>query len=214
MRTEAAQLRLLSWFSPAFPVGAFGYSHGLETAIREGRAVSAGALQAWIESLLEHGSGWTDAVFFKLAWAAADADELVELAELATAMAPSLERRLETVRLGAAFVTAIRPWTAPIAEAPYPVAAGAACSAAAIPLEAALIAWLHAFAANLVSVGVRAIPIGQGEAVAILALLEPVILDVAARAAQADADDLGGCAFLSDIAAMRHETLQPRLFIS
>jgi urease accessory protein len=213
MRTEAAQLRLLTWFSPAFPVGAFAYSHGLETAIREGRAASAETLRAWIENLLEHGSGWTDAVFFKLAWAA-DAGEHVALAELATAMAPSLERRLETVRLGDAFLAAARPWTGPITKAPYPVAAGAACAAASIPLEAALTAWLHAFAANLVSVGVRAIPIGQADAVTILAALEPVVLDVGDRAASAGADDLGGCAFLSDIAAMRHETLQPRLFIS
>ena len=107
MRTEAAQLRLLTWFSPAFPVGAFGYSHGLETAIREGRAANAPALQAWIEGLLEHGSGWTDAVIFRLAWSAADAGELAELAELATALAPSLERRLETLRLGAAFLSLI-----------------------------------------------------------------------------------------------------------
>jgi urease accessory protein len=214
MRTEAAQLRLLTWFSPAFPVGAFGYSHGLETAIREGRAASAAPLQAWIESLLRHGSAWTDAVLFKLAWGAADATELAELAELAEALAPSLERRLETVRLGAAFLMAARPWTAPIAEAPYPVAAGAACAAAGIPLETALTAWLHGFAANLVSVGVRAIPIGQTDAVEIMAALEPVILEVAASAAEAGSDDLGGCAFLSDIAAMRHETLQPRLFIS
>jgi urease accessory protein len=207
-------LRLLTWFSPAFPVGAFGYSHGLETAIREGRAATAPALQAWIEALLTHGSGWTDAVLFRLAWGA-DAAEIAELAELAEALAPSLERRLETMRLGAAFLAAIRPWTdAPAGDAPYPVAAGAACAGAGAPLDAALTAWLHAFAANLVSVGVRAIPIGQSEAMAILAALEPVIMDTAGRAAAAGPEDLGGCAFLSDIAAMRHETLQPRLFIS
>ena len=98
--------------------------------------------------------------------------------------------------------------------APYPVVAGAACAAAGIPLAAALTAWLHGFAANLVSVAVRAVPIGQSDAVRVLAALEPAILAVAERAAAATRDDLGSCAFLSDIAAMRHETLQPRLFIS
>jgi urease accessory protein len=98
--------------------------------------------------------------------------------------------------------------------APYPVAAGSACADAGIPLAAALTAWLHGFAANLVSVAVRAIPIGQSDAVRVLAALEPAILAVAERAACATRDDLGSCAFLSDIAAMRHETLQPRLFIS
>jgi urease accessory protein len=212
--SSAHLLRLLTWFSPAFPVGAFGYSHGLETAIREGRAATAPALQAWIEALLTHGSGWTDAVIFRLAWAA-DRPGLAELAELAEALTPSLERRLETMRLGAAFSAAVQPWTdGRTCEGPYPVVAGAACAAAGLPLDLALVAWLHAFVANLVSVGVRAIPIGQREAVAIIAALEPVILQVAGRAAAAGPQDLGGCAFLSDIAAMRHETLQPRLFIS
>jgi len=228
MRTEAAQLRLLTWFSPAFPVGAFGYSHGLETAIREGAVSSTDDLAAWIEGLLEHGSGWSDAVLFKLAWDAADAGELAELAELAEALAPSSERHKETMQLGTAFVKAVGPWllaeTQPFAQSetegasgarpPYPCAAGAACAAADIALPAALVAWLHGFVANLVSVAVRAIPIGQRNAVAVLAALEGTILATAERAVESSRHDLGGCAFLSDIAAMRHETLQPRLFIS
>jgi len=109
MSPEAAQLRLLTWFSPAFPVGAFGYSHGLETAIREGRVVDGDTLEAWITGLIEHGSGWSDAVLFKLAWGA-DEIELAELAELAAALAPSKERHRETMQLGAAFEAAVRPW--------------------------------------------------------------------------------------------------------
>jgi urease accessory protein len=224
MRTEAAfsgaaQLRLLTWFSPAFPVGAFGYSHGLEMAIREGRATSADDLAAWIEGLLDHGSGWTDAVLFRLAWGAADETELAELAELAEALAPSLERRRETMQLGAAFLQAVGPWLDPPplafgSSTPYPIVAGWACGAASVALPPALTAWLHGFAANLISVAVRAIPIGQSAAVRILAALEPTVLATAERAADAGIDELGGCAFLSDIAAMRHETLQPRLFIS
>jgi len=251
MRTEladarAAQLRLLTWFSPAFPVGGFGYSHGLETAIREDHVEDATALQDWIMGLLEHGSGWTDAVLFRLTWG--EPERLAEHAELAEALAPSLERRKETLALGAAFAQAVKPWLVPSTASrspsprgggesrlrrsstppqgegdreavegtalPYPVAAGSACAAAGIPLEPALTAYLHAFAASLVSVGVRAIPIGQSEAVGALAGLEDVILATAARASVATEDDLGACAILSDIAAMRHETLQPRLFIS
>ena len=257
---EAAQLRLLTWFSPAFPVGAFGYSHGLETAIREGQVGTADALEAWILGLLEHGSGWSDAVLFRLAWVA-DAAEIAELGELAEALAPSRERHRETMQLGAAFVDAVRPWLSPSPSMgeglgwgclqsaadvvsvgadlgrsappsaltpylplspiegergalPYPVAAGSACANADIPLAPALTAWLHGFAANLVSVAARAIPLGQSNAVRVLAALEPAILAVAGRAALATRDDLGSCAFLSDVAAMRHETLQPRLFIS
>ena len=217
MNTEAQHLRLLTWLSPAFPVGAFGYSHGLETAMREGVVTNADALSAWIAGLIEHGSGWTDAVLFKAAHdAAGDPVTLADIAELAQALAPSLERRRESLGQGEAFLIAARAWgPQPLSGAvAYCAAVGAACGAAGIALETALTAWLHAFAANLVSVAVRAIPIGQTDGVAVIAELEPIILGAAARAAKSSLDDLGSAAILSDIAAMRHETLGVRLFIS
>jgi len=216
MPTEARLIRLLTWLSPAFPVGSFGYSHGLETAIREGAVTDARGLTGWIAGLLEHGSGWTDAVLVKAAWTAVTAEDhaaLDEIAELAEALAPSLERRRETMAQGEAFLTAVAAWNPPpIIRAPYPVALGAAAGAACLPLAPALTAWLHAFAANLVSVAVRAIPLGQSDALQVIAALEPVILRVAARAAESTLDDLGSASLKSDIAAMRHETLDGRLF--
>jgi urease accessory protein len=217
MTTEAQLLRLLTWLSPAFPVGAFSYSHGLETAIREGAVADADALCAWIAGLIEHGSGWTDAVLFKAAHdAALDPMALADITELAEALAPSLERRRESLGQGEAFLIAARAWgPQPVSGAvAYCAAVGAVCGAADLAAEAALTAWLHAFAANLVSVAVRAIPIGQTDGVAVIAELEPVILATAARAANSSLDDLGSAAILSDIAAMRHETLGVRLFIS
>lgn len=218
MPTEARLLRLLTWLSPAFPVGAFGYSHGLETAIREGAVSDPRTLSGWIIGLLEHGSGWTDAVLARAAWTAVTAEDhaaLDEIAELAEALAPSAERRRETLAQGEAFLTAVAAWAPPpIIRAPYPVAVGAAAGAAGIPLEPALTAWLHAFASNLVSVAVRLVPLGQTDAVAVIAGLETTLLRVADRAAGSTLDDLGQCALVSDIAAMRHETLEGRLFIS
>ena len=215
MSSEAHLLRLLTWLSPAFPVGAFGYSHGLETVIRDGTVRDADTLAAWIAGLIEHGSGWTDAVLFKAAWEA-DTPGLDETAELAAALAPSLERRRETLGQGEAFLVAARAWGPPPRLGPtaYPVAVGAVTAAGGIPLEIALTAWLHAFAANLVSVAVRAVPLGQTDGVAVIADLEPVILTTAARAAASTLDDMGSSGLLSDIAAMRHETLDVRLFIS
>jgi urease accessory protein len=215
MTSQAHILKLLTWLSPAFPVGAFSYSHGLETVIRDGTVAEADTLLAWIAGLIEHGSGWTDAVLFKAAWAAKP-DDLAAIAELADALSPSLERRRETLGQGEAFLIAARAWgPAPLSgAAAYPVAVGAVTAAANIPLASALTAWLHAFAANLVSVAVRAVPLGQTNGVAVIADLEPVILATAARAAASSLDDLGSAALLSDIAAMRHETLGVRLFIS
>lgn len=209
MRTDL--LRLLTWLSPAFPVGGFGYSHGLETAIREGLIRDAAGLEAWIAGLVELGSGWTDAVLLAAAWRGE-----AEVAELAEALAPSLERRRETMAQGEAFLTAVRAWTldTPRGAVPYPVAVGASCRAADIPLPDALTAWLHGFTATLVSVAVRAIPLGHTDAVRVLAALEPLILAAAHRAAGSTLDDLGACTLVSDICAMRHETVDGRLFIS
>ena len=204
-------VRLLTWLSPAFPVGAFGYSHGLETAIRDGLITDAETLTAWLDGLLEYGSGWTDAVIL----AAAHRGE--DVAELATALAPSLERQQETLDQGEAFLIAVgQAWPHPDLprQAPYPVAVGTAARLHGLALEDTLTAWLHAFAANLVSVAVRAVPIGQAQGVAAIAALETTITQTAARAAVSSLDDLGACALVSDIAAMRHETLQPRLFLS
>jgi len=218
MTDTAALLRLLTWLSPAFPVGMFGWSHGLEQAIADGAVRDGPTLVDWIGGLVASGSGWTDAVLFAEAHAAArDPDRLAEVADLARALAPSAERLAETMGQGNAFLKAASAWPdhcPALDEAPWPVAVGAACGLAGIPLQDALVAILHAFAGNLVSVALRLVPLGQTEGVRTLAAVEAVVLDTASRAARSTLDDLGSAALMSDIAAMRHEALQPRLFLS
>ncbi|MGA0601928.1 urease accessory protein UreF [Caulobacter sp. KR2-114] len=217
MITDAHLLRLQTWLSPAFPVGAFSYSHGLETVIVDGVVANPDALTAWISGLVEFGSAWTDAVLFAAAWrAAGDASVLAEVAELAQALCPSLERRRETLSQGEAFLIAAGAWgqTPLFGPIAYPVAVGAVCGAAGVPLRPALAAWLQAFAANLVSVAVRFVPLGQTQGVAVIAGLAPLLLATAERAAASTLDDLGAASLVSDIAAMRHETLSTRIFIT
>ena len=216
MTTDAHLLRLMTWLSPAFPVGAFGYSHGLEAAIREGRVADAESLEAWIAGLVECGGGWTDAVLLKAAWAARDSEALADIAELARALGTSLERRRETLAQGEAFLLAAKAWGEPPLRGAvaYPVAVAAVAAANGLPVGPVIVAWLHAFCANLVSVAVRAVPIGQTAGVGVLARLEPVILAAARRAATSSLDDLGSATIFSDIAAMRHETLDGRLFVT
>jgi urease accessory protein len=217
------QMLLGTWFSPAFPVGGFAYSHGLETAIASGAVLAPASLAAWIGDLAERGSLWCDAVFFAEAWRAVTAGEaarLDEVAELAEAMAPSRERSLETLSLGVAFLAAIAAgWpTAALASLggriAYPVAAGATVAAHAIPLAPALAAFLNGTVTSLASVAVRLVPLGQSDGLRVLAGLQPRLLAVAAGAAQSSLDDLGSATLASDIASMRHETLEPRLFRS
>ena len=217
---------LMHWLSPAFPVGAFAYSHGLEWAAREGVITDRESLGQWIGDLLQHGSGWNDAVLFAeshRAAAARDGEGLAALADLARAMAPSKERALETLAQGEAFLAHMAPWPSaalgllaenaggPVA---YPVAVAAATAGRGIALEAALSAYLQAFAVNLVAAALRLMPLGQSEGVAALAGLCDIVLAVARRAARSGLNDLGSATMASDIAAMAHETQYSRVFRS
>lgn len=209
---DKALLRLHAWLSPGYPVGAYTYSHGLETLIATGEISDGDDLQTWITDLLSVGSGRNDAILLAHAWRSPD-DQAI--GDLARALSPSSERALETEAQGAAFasVTAAA-WGTGGGPAPYPVAVGRAAARADIPLDTALPVFLQTFAANLISAGVRLIPLGQTEGQRVLACLSDTITAAAEEAASASVDDLGGCAFASDIASMHHETLDVRLFRS
>jgi urease accessory protein len=66
--------------------------------------------------------------------------------------------------------------------------------------------------ANLVSVGVRLVPLGQTAGLQVLAALHPVMAASAEAAAMASLEDFGSATVLSDIAAMRHEEQYSRVF--
>jgi urease accessory protein len=221
----AAHLPLLVWLSPSFPVGAFAYSHGLEWAFEAGDVTDAESLQRWLADLLEHGSVRNDAILFAQAYrGATDPPALADIAELALALASSAERRLETVTQGDAFVSAIaktwpcatidrlrEAWPDSIA---YPVAVGVAAAGHEIALADALEAFALGFVANLVSAALRLGIVGQTDGQRVTAALIPAVRSLAAFAEHATLDDLGGAAFRSDLASLRHETQYTRLFRS
>jgi urease accessory protein len=223
----AALYRLQAWLSPSYPVGAFSFSSGLEWAVEAGDVTNAASLERWIAAILADGGGFCDAVFFVHAYRAIEAGDdnaLAAVAELAAAFAPSKERHLETTAQGSAFLAATRAaWPCAalnrlVAAWPgacaYPVAVGSATAGHAIPLAPALAAYLHALAANLISAGVRLIPLGQTDGQRVLAALEPVIAAVAACALATPLDEVGSAAFRADLASLRHETQYTRLFRS
>ncbi len=224
-QTTPSLLPLFAWLSPAFPVGAFAYSHGLETAVDAGWIHDAASLTAWLGDLLRHGSARQDAVLAAASWRLArtgDAGGLAELNDLALALAPSRERRLETGAMGRAFADTIRTaWPEAFSKAlprgqdiAYPVAFGATSSAGEMPLGPSLEALALGFVSNLVSAAVRLGPIGQTDGQRVTASLLPEARRLGAWAAASTLDDLGACALRSDIAALQHETLYSRLFRS
>ena len=207
----------MAWLSPAFPTGAYAYSHGLEWAVAAGDVADPRDLLGWLDDLLRHGGGRNDVILLRQAYrAAAEPCRLAEIAELAAAIAPSRERRAETLDIGRAFVAAAAAWSPSKLpdEIAYPVAVGALAARHDIPEDAAALGYLQAFAANLISAALRLIPLGQSAGLRVLAAIEPAILEVAATTREAGLDDIGGCAWRADLAAMRHETQYTRLFRS
>ena len=225
---EAAALyRLMTWLSPAFPVGAFSYSSGIEWAVEAGDIADAASLSGWLAAMLADGSGFCDGVFLAHAHRAAasrDKNALRDIAELSAALVPSRERQLESTAQGRAFIEIARAaWNCAgldemIAACDgaivYPVAVGVVSAAHAIPLPATMHAFLHAVTSNWISAGARLVPLGQTDSQRVLAQLEPVVAATARRALDASFDDLGSATFRADLASLRHETQYTRLFRS
>lgn len=226
--SEAAALyRLMTWLSPAFPVGAFSYSSGIEWAVEAGDIGDAVTLRDWLSAMLTDGAGFCDAVFLAQTHRAVfshDDSAQHDIAELAAAFVPSRERQLETTTQGRAFIDASRAaWSCEGLEEivmacggpiVYPVAVGLVSAAHAIPLEPALHAFLHAVVSNWISAGARLVPLGQTDSQRVLAQLEEDVAATAKRAIGATLDDLGSATFRADLASLRHETQYTRLFRS
>lgn len=206
-------LILSQWFSPAYPLGSFAYSHGLETAIQDGRITSAQSLEVWLRDVLEQGTGHTDAIFVQAAYACEDAMAALALDAQARAFASGAERLMESVQQGDAFArTTSAVWGAELPALTFPVAVGYAACALDLPVQLTSTLYLQAFISNLVSCAVRIVPLGQTEGQGVLQHLSPLCADVSARASEEGLEGLMSAAFASDIAAMRHETLNHRIF--
>lgn len=227
MLDDAALFDLLTWMSPAWPIGSFAYSGGMEWAVEAGHVTSRSTAQAWIVALLEDGALWNDAVIFAHAWRAAHAGNVARLgdvADLAIAMLTSAERRLESTAQGAAFLRIASAATPHPAldmlkgqeHLAYPVVVAVLCAGRDIECRAGLAAWLHAGVSNLVSAALRLVPLGQTDGQVILAALKPRILALAARAVSLSDDDpfdaMASAAPLADFATIAHETQYTRLF--
>ena len=227
---DAQLVRLMNWLSPSFPVGAYSYSHGIEYVVDAGLIHDRDTLRDWVSEVIATGTGCVDAALLRAAHEAVchrDETLFVWALEHGDAMRATRELGEETENQGQAFLAAIaRPWPAAgldwaceQAEAQqrpmvYPVAVGAVTAAQDIPLKPALAAYLHALAANLVSAGLRVIPLGQNDGQQALADLEPVILDATAQALERNREDIGQAALMVDWASARHETQYTRLFRS
>ena len=228
--TPLALLRQQSWLSPAFPTGSYSYSHGIEWAVEAGHIHDRKTLVDWLEADLCYGSGRNEAIFFIEAWRSAtgdDCEKLLEIAELATAFRSTSEFALETSQQATACLATLRRvWPDPLLEslshllsdlriAPaLSVVLGVRAARETIPVTLALPTFLLSYVANLVTAGVRLIPLGQTDGQLAIAELEEVVLAASIQAEEATIDDLGSAAFMVDLASASHEAQYTRLFRS
>ena len=206
---------LSALFSPSFPIGAFSYSHGLEAAIAASLVVDTKTAEKWIKTCLVSGSGRNDAIIFAHAWRA-EPDKREELNEIAFALCASAERDQEMRELGASFrdiVTQVyRISVTDMQSLAYPVMAGVATRQLHCELLLSLVFFLQSFTNNLISVAVRAVPLGQSEGQGILYRLIPWIEQLANETIKASLGQIGGHAFLADHMAIKHETMETRIY--
>ena len=235
MRIEAGSafagpLLLQLWLSPAFPVGSYSYSHGLESAVESGIVKTRHDLERWIGGVLAFGSGRSDALLLRethQAVATRAIPRFVELAAFAAALKGTAELALEAEAQGAAFQKALaagwpflvmrEPFLA-IAQAgirpPYVIAFAAAAALAGIEMRLAVLSYLQAFIGNLISAALRLMSLGQSEGVSTLATLAERLPDLVATLEAVPFDDIGSAALAVDVCSARHETQYTRLFRS
>ena len=220
-------LPLFAWLSPGFPVGAYAYSHTLEWAVEAGDVRDEASFAAWLGDLLELGVGRNDAILLAHAHRAAlsrDQNALMAVNDLALALAPSQELRLETRQQGRSFLDAVlAAWPAPPfsalaraldGEVAYPVAVGVSAAAHGIALPPTLQAFLLAFVQNMTSAAIRLAPIGQTAGARIIAALMPCVQALAHETEHAPLDTIGSATFRADLGSFHHETQYTRLFRS
>lgn len=219
--------RLMTWASPAYPIGAFSYSHGLEAAVETGFVHDRASLVDWLGWIVERGSGLVDLGLLVAAWragAAGDERELAGVAEVAAAWRGAAELAVETQNQGAAFLTAtlsawpserLRTLAPAIGARPsLPVAFGLAAACEGISLAGSATAYAQSFLANLVSAAVRLVPLGQTDGQRALAELLGGAERAIGTALARPLDRLGTAAPMPDLMSMFHETQYTRLFRS
>lgn len=214
-RASQSLIRLMTWLSPAFPIGGFSYSHGLEAAIANKLVSDRQTLKDWLSALIGQGSIWNDCVFLALSCTAGDEEKIAEYNGLAQAMAGSHERYLETMSQGKAFMQAVGEWAPQIMHhetLALPVGVGVVAHHNEIAVNATLTAYLQSFTSNQIQAALRLMRLGQANGLWVQHQMEPLILKIAGLAADVSIVDLGSNTYVAEISAMQHETLAARIF--
>ncbi len=232
----SAQLKLLQLVSPTLPVGAYNYSEGLEWLIERGNITNADTLGAWITQELGQGSITVDTAIMARAHRLTGKMSKTDVApnptvknlaywnQWLTATRESRELREQSLQMGGSLRKllldldpAVQVWFEPIPSIEpcnYAIAFGVGAAFWGIDLHKSGLGYLHSWANNLISAGIRLIPLGQTAGQKLLLHLTPTILSQWQRVLLLEDDDLYSCSWGLALASMGHESQYTRLFRS
>ena len=208
MRTDDI-LTLTQWLSPAFPVGAFAYSSGLESAIDDG-LVSPDTLEDWLRDMMHHGPCRSDALAIRAGAAIGDPtipDRIVR------ANCTTQERLRELEEQGEAFCKQLTAnWGVDVDGLLLTTAIGHGCRMLALPADLAVTLYLQAWLGNQIACAQRLMALGQTEGQRILAALNVEAAKLSAATQGQGLDQMSNQCLVAEVAAMRHEIQSPRIF--
>ncbi|BBD61210.1 urease accessory protein UreF [Nostoc sp. HK-01] len=223
--TDIHFLGILQLASPALPVGAYGYSEGLETLVEDGIIANQETLQHWLTSELRYGAIRLEAAVMLRAAESAKIGNLETLCywnRWLSAARETQELRNSSWQMGrslAQLIGKLQPELLPTINSlgnrcNYAIAFGIAVAHWQINVNAALLAYLHSWASNLITAGVKLIPLGQTAGQALLLDLQPLISATVQEILVLKDDELSCCSWGLSLASMQHEIQYTRLFRS
>ncbi len=225
MNTESL-LHLLQLASPALPVGAYSYSEGLEALVELGTVNSQETLAQWLTQELRWGAVRLEAAVMIQGYEAIhtqDFDAVIRWNRWLTAARETEELRQQSLQMGRSLLKLLLDLHPELIRAcellqqegcNFAIAYAIAAAHHQLDLQAALLAYLYSWIANLVSAGVKLIPLGQTAGQRLLLTMQPALKHAAENISTLQADDLCSCSWGLSLASMAHECQYSRLFRS
>jgi urease accessory protein len=221
--------RVLQFGDSMFPVGAFAFSGGLESAIQKRVVTDAETLAAYARTAVEQaamGDGIA-LVWAHRAAAAGDLAELVRIDERVYARKLSSETRTMTVRMGKKFAEMgaevvgaplLNAWREKIGSGAtpgcYPVALAVNFAAQGLTARDAFVVHQYGVAAMILSAALRLMKVSHVDTQRILYRLDAGADAAYEGAAAARLEDMAGFAPLTEILAAVHVKAHVRLFMN
>ncbi|MEH1903886.1 MAG: urease accessory protein UreF [Nostoc sp.] len=225
MLTDSHLLSILQLASPALPVGAYSYSEGLEMLVENGTIANQIHLKHWLKAELLCGAIRLEAAVMVRSEQAAkmgDVESLCRWNLWLSAARETEELRASSWQMGRSLIQLLgklEPQIMPIANTVgnpcnFAIAFGIAVAHWQISIKAALLGYLHSWASNLITAGVKLIPLGQTAGQQLLLDLQPLLSAAALEILALEDDQLACCSWGLSLASMQHETQYTRLFRS